>query len=113
LEVRTALLEIVAELARWENTSNVPVIALAQRLTLVATKTFAPEKERPFVVDTFAGGGAIPVEAVRAGADVFASDINPLPILLIRLRLSTSQSTGAYLATKCAASERRWPSAYG
>src|SRR5438093_1292716 len=45
LELRTALLEIVAELSRWENTSNVPVIALAQRLTASAMKAIAPEKE--------------------------------------------------------------------
>jgi len=33
-------------------------------------------------VDPFAGGGAIPLEAVRVGADAFASDLNPLPVLL-------------------------------
>ena len=36
----------------------------------------------PIVGDCFSGGGSIPFEAGRIGADVFASDLNPLASLL-------------------------------
>jgi putative DNA methylase len=37
---------------------------------------------RPRVADTFAGGGSLPFEAARLGADVYASDLNPIACLL-------------------------------
>ena len=37
---------------------------------------------RPLVVDPFAGSGSIPLEALRVGADAFASDLNPVAVLL-------------------------------
>ncbi len=42
---------------------------------------------RPLVVDPFAGGGAIPLEALRVGADAFASDLNPVAVLLNKVVL--------------------------
>jgi adenine-specific DNA methylase len=39
------------------------------------------------VVDPFAGGGSIPLEALRVGADAFASDLNPVPVLLNKVVL--------------------------
>ncbi|MCC5517985.1 DUF1156 domain-containing protein [Vibrio splendidus] len=37
---------------------------------------------RPKVADTFTGGGSIPFEAARLGADVYASDLNPVALML-------------------------------
>ena len=37
---------------------------------------------RPKVGDCFAGGGSVPFEAARMGADVYASDLNPVASLL-------------------------------
>src|SRR5699024_9695954 len=37
---------------------------------------------RPRIGDCFSGGGSIPFEAARMGADVFASDLNPVASLL-------------------------------
>ena len=42
---------------------------------------------RPLVVDPFAGGGSIPLEALRVGADTFASDLNPVAVLLNKVVL--------------------------
>ena len=39
------------------------------------------------VVDPFAGGGSIPLEALRVGADAFASDLNPVAVLLNKVVL--------------------------
>jgi len=98
LELRAGLLEFISEVARWENTSNRSVIALLQRVTSSATRALFPGKDRPFAVDTFAGGGAIPIEAARVGADVFASDINPLPILLNKVAIQYIPQYGPGLA---------------
>jgi adenine-specific DNA methylase len=37
---------------------------------------------RPKVGDAFAGGGSIPFESARIGADVYASDLNPIATML-------------------------------
>lgn len=37
---------------------------------------------RPRVADTFSGGGSIPFEAARLGCDVYASDLNPIALML-------------------------------
>ena len=37
---------------------------------------------RPKVADTFSGGGSIPFEAARMGCDVYASDLNPIALML-------------------------------
>jgi len=55
----------------------------ARVLTQAAHETLGGEPgTRPLVVDPFAGGGAIPLEALRVGADAFASDLNPVAVLL-------------------------------
>ena len=59
---------------------------------------------RPLVVDPFAGGGAIPLEALRIGADAFASDINPVAVLLNKVMLEYIPKHGARLAEEL----RRW-----
>ncbi len=41
----------------------------------------------PKVLDPFAGGGAIPLEAMRLGCDVIAGDINPVAWLLLKATL--------------------------
>ncbi len=37
---------------------------------------------KPLVVDPFAGGGTIHLEALRVGSDAFASDLNPVAVLI-------------------------------
>src|SRR5690606_23167869 len=36
----------------------------------------------PAILDPFAGGGTIPLEAQRLGLDAHASDLNPVPVLI-------------------------------
>jgi len=45
----------------------------------------------PKVLDPFAGGGAIPLEAMRLGCDVTASDINPVAWLILKCTLDYPQ----------------------
>ena len=53
---------------------------------------------RPLVVDPFAGGGSIPLEALRVGADAFASDLNPVAVLLNKVVLEYLPRHGRRLA---------------
>ena len=59
---------------------------------------------RPLVVDPFAGGGSIPLEALRVGADAFASDLNPIPVLLNKVVLEYIPKYGQRLADEV----RKW-----
>ncbi len=43
--------------------------------------------EAPKVMDPFAGGGAIPLEAMRLGCDVTAADLNPVAWFLLKCTL--------------------------
>lgn len=83
LELRTALLDFIADFANWDNSTVPEYLKTSRLLTQAAHEALggAPGS-RPQVMDPFAGGGAIPLEALRVGADSFASDINSLPILL-------------------------------
>jgi adenine-specific DNA methylase len=46
----------------------------------------------PKVLDPFAGGGAIPLEAMRLGCDVTASDLNPVAWFILKCTLEYPQS---------------------
>ena len=59
---------------------------------------------RPLVVDPFAGGGSIPLEALRVGADAFASDLNPVAVLLNKVVLEYIPRYGQRLADEV----RKW-----
>ncbi len=48
----------------------------------------------PRVLDPFAGGGAIPLEAMRLGCEVTASDINPVAWFILRCTLHYSRLVG-------------------
>ena len=45
----------------------------------------------PKVLDPFAGGGAIPLEAMRLGCDVTAIDINPVAWFILKCTLEYPQ----------------------
>jgi adenine-specific DNA methylase len=78
LELRRTLLDFVAEFADWDRSTDPEYLACSR--TLVA----AQSEERPLVVDSFGGGGAIPFEALRVGADAWAIDYNPVAALLLK-----------------------------
>ena len=104
-EVREALLDFVADFANWDNSTDKNFIETARRLTLVAHESLGGVPgTRPLVVDPFAGGGAIPLEAARLGADAFASDLNPVALLLNKVALEYIPKYGSRLSEEV----RRW-----
>ena len=86
--LRYALLDFIAQYANWDLSANKTFNATARRITEAAHHALGRSpNSRPMVLDPFAGGGAIPLEALRVGADVFASDLNPVAITLNRVAL--------------------------
>lgn len=86
--LRFALLDFIADFANWDNASVHEYLETSRLLTQIAHTALGGEPEsRPLVVDPFAGGGAIPLEALRIGADAFASDLNPVAVLLNKVVL--------------------------
>jgi len=92
---RERLFGIIRKLVLWENTNNEAVLAEAReeiwkswRETCALNKNhpqaaelFNPEK-LPAFHDPFAGGGSIPLEAQRLGLEAYASDLNPVAVLI-------------------------------
>ena len=92
---RKRLFEIIKKLVLWENTTNEVVLAEARaeiqkswRETCALNKNHPQAKELfdpdnlPAFHDPFAGGGTIPLEAQRLGLEAWASDLNPVAVLI-------------------------------
>ena len=104
-DLRRALLDFIADFANWDNSTDPDYLATARALTQAAHEALGGEPEtRPLVVDPFAGGGSIPLEALRVGADAFASDLNPIPVLLNKVVLEYIPKYGQRLADEV----RKW-----
>lgn len=97
--LRTGLLDFIADFANWDNSTVREYLDTSRALTQTAHESLggAPGT-RPLVVDPFAGGGSIPLEALRVGADAWASDLNPIPVLLNKVVLEYIPKYGQRLA---------------
>jgi putative DNA methylase len=92
---RQRLFKLIEQLVLWENTTDETVLAQAReeiwkswRATCAenqnhprAQELFDPEK-LPAFHDPFAGGGTLPLEAQRLGLESYASDLNPVAVLI-------------------------------
>jgi adenine-specific DNA methylase len=97
--LRFALLDFIADFANWDNSVVSEYLETARGLTQSAHEALGGEPgTRPLVADPFAGGGSIPLEALRVGADAFASDLNPLAVLLNKVVLEYIPKYGQRLA---------------
>ena len=91
--LRRALLKFIADFANWDNAANPDYLQTGRALVRAAH----PE-ETPLVVDPFAGGGSIPLEALRLGCEAFASDLNPVACLILKVMLEDIPRHGPGLA---------------
>ena len=92
---RDRLFKIIEDMVLWENTTNERVLEKARaeirrswRRTCAdnrnhprAAELFDPQR-LPAFHDPFAGGGSIPLEAQRLGLESYASDLNPVAVLI-------------------------------
>jgi adenine-specific DNA methylase len=88
---REELLALVRDIAPWEVVSNGndPQIEKARQLIREAFGGRAPR-----VLDCFAGGGSIPLEALRLGCETYALDYNPVAVLILKAVLEFPQRFG-------------------
>ncbi|MER3466095.1 MAG: DNA methyltransferase, partial [Armatimonadota bacterium] len=92
-DLRKALLKFIADFANWDLSAHRTYLEVARALVQAAH----PE-EPPLVVDPFAGGGSIPLEALRLGCEAFASDLNPVACLILKVMLEDIPRHGPELA---------------
>lgn len=92
---RERLFKIIEDLVKWENTDNEEVLERARveirrswrevcelnKNHPQAAELFNPDK-LPAFHDPFAGGGALPLEAQRLGLESYASDLNPVAVVI-------------------------------
>jgi putative DNA methylase len=92
---RERLFAIIRELVKWENTTNETVLqaardeiwqswrrACADNADHPRAKELFDRHRLPAFHDPFAGGGALPLEAQRLGLEAYASDLNPVAVLI-------------------------------
>jgi putative DNA methylase len=88
-EERLKRAQFICNLAKWENSLNKNLIERA-RAEILKENGGKPPK----VLDPFAGGGAIPLEALRLGCETYASDLNPVAVLIEKATLEYPQKYG-------------------
>ncbi len=76
---RERLFRLIEELVKWENSNNESVLRQVRAEILKSTGGNPPP-----VLDPFAGGGSIPLEAQRLGMEAHAGDLNPVAVLITK-----------------------------
>jgi putative DNA methylase len=92
---RKRLFKIIEDLVLWENTTNLEVLEKARNEIWQSWRRACAEnadhpratelfdrKKLPAFHDPFAGGGALPLEAQRLGLESYASDLNPVAVII-------------------------------
>ncbi len=92
---RQRLFKVIEDLVQWENTTNEEVLqkardeiwrswrrACAENVDHPRAKELFDRDKLPAFHDPFAGGGALPLEAQRLGLEAYASDLNPVAVLI-------------------------------
>lgn len=74
---RQRLFTILEKLVKWENSNDPEVLDAAKAEILRSTNN-----NPPALLDPFAGGGAIPLEAQRLGLEAHAHDLNPVAVMI-------------------------------
>jgi putative DNA methylase len=93
----------IARLCRWEVHDGDP----AGRYLLEQARAFIRQRfgeTPPRVLDSFAGGGSIPLEALRLGAEACAVEYNPVAYLILKATLEYPQRYGHRLVSEV----QRW-----
>ncbi len=92
-DLQAKLLKFIADFSNWDHSAHPTYLEVARGLVKAAHG-----EEPPLVVDPFAGGGSIPLEALRVGCDAFASDLNPVACLILKVLLEDIPRHGKKLA---------------
>jgi len=77
--------EEIIELSKWDNSINKNIIEKARK------KIHNDSKDKLKILDPFAGGGSIPLEAQRLGFETYALDYNPVANCILKCVLEFPQ----------------------
>lgn len=101
---RQRLFRIIEELVQWESTNKEEVLqkardeiwqswrrACAQNVDHPRARELFDRNKLPAFHDPFAGGGSLPLEAQRLGLNAFASDLNPVAVLINKAAIELPQ----------------------
>jgi putative DNA methylase len=107
---RKRLHGIISELVKWENIHNEALLKIARDEIRNSCGGNPPP-----ILDPFAGGGSIPLEAQRLGLEAHASDLNPVAVLINKALIEIPPKWAEHLPVfPGAAGERMsWPGATG
>ncbi|MER7050730.1 DUF1156 domain-containing protein [Streptomyces sp. NPDC000351] len=108
---RERLHGIIRRLVVWENINDESLFREAREEILKST-----EGNPPAILDPFAGGGTIPLEAQRLGLEAHASDLNPVPVLINKALIELPPKFAGQPPVFPGAAEARmgpWPRATG
>ena len=100
--LRRVLLRFIADFADCDVAAHPAYLKTSRALVRAAHGG-----EAPLVVDPFAGGGSIPLEALRVGCEAFASDLNPVACLILKVMLEDIPRHGPKLADELREAGRR------
>lgn len=108
---RERLHNIIRRLVVWENVNDEKLLAEAHAEILAST-----DGNPPAILDPFAGGGTIPLEAQRLGLEAHASDLNPVAVLINKALIEIPPKFAGQKPVFPGATDERmgaWPRATG
>lgn len=93
--LRQVFIKFISDFANWDNAADPAYLTTSQAMVKIAYG-----EDAPLVVDPFAGGGSIPLEAMRLGCETFASDLNPVACFILKVMLEDIPRHEPSLATE-------------
>ena len=107
---RQRLFGIIERLVVWENLNDEALLREAHNEILKST-----DGRPPAILDPFAGGGSIPLEAQRLGLEAHASDLNPVAVLINKALIEFPALRAGLPPVFPGAADQRldWPKATG
>ncbi|MDR3358137.1 MAG: DUF1156 domain-containing protein [Desulfovibrio sp.] len=110
---RQRLFALIEKLVKWENSNKQEILDAAKTEILKSTGG-----KPPALLDPFAGGGSIPLEAQRLGLEAHAGDLNPVAVMINKAMIEippkfAGQAPVNPEARKQLGSDRSWKGATG
>jgi len=92
-EKREEIKELIKKISPWEAVKNGNSRDIERARQMILEQWGRP----PRVLDPFAGGGSIPLEALRLGCETYASDLNPVAVFIEKATLEWPQKFGVMI----------------
>ncbi len=86
------LYELIRDIAPWNTVKSNSNPAIHKSQQFIKKQW---HNEPPKIIDPFSGGGSIPLEALRLGCETYASDLNPLAVIIGKATLEWPQKAAS------------------